>query len=189
MEIPMTPSTPTVSRNSPTREIIEQIIAIHHRALGVHLHKLDALFQQIETLGSDHALCRRATHLFDRLKDQVCRCMVHEKCVVLPQIERWSADGGEYPSSPPPHGLVEIASGLLRWHARLFSQSCRLVRRVRDLEQECAESPLLSALQSALDRFCDDLDQQLFEEDCLLLPRITNWHADSNPAERQLCPR
>jgi iron-sulfur cluster repair protein YtfE (RIC family) len=179
----------SISRQSPTLEIVERVRSVHHRALGEHLHRLEMVFQELEQrCGADEAAGRRAMTAFTTLKDGVCQCMIHEKCVVFPQIECWVAQSCGEALSPPPEMLVNAANGLAQQHARLFTQSCRLVRRVRDLEQAPIKRPLVWKLQSAAASFCDELDQQLFEEDCLLLPRITNWHAPSDQPERQPCP-
>jgi iron-sulfur cluster repair protein YtfE (RIC family) len=170
-------------------EIIQHVVELHHRAIGEHLHRLDGVFHELEQCcGLDDATCRRAMTAFDTLKDGVRQCMTHEKCVVFPQIERWCADSRGVAPGTPSEVLVKAANDLAQWHARLFTQSCRLVRRVRDLEQGPIERPLLMKLQSAAADFCDDFDQQLFEEDCLLLPRITNWQAPREQSERQPCP-
>ena len=204
MRISLTPPIPPVSpatlqpsgatsphpqRSSSTSEIIQHLVTVHHRSLGEHLHELDDLFHGVDPLLlADQSYRRQMNHRFAVLKDELCACMVHEKCVVFPQIVRWEAGGGRPPSSPPPDALLRVASDLAHWHSRLLVQFWELTRRVRDLEQWAAETPLLQELQSVLSVCCDDFDQQLFEADCLLLPRITSWHTQSTQQERQLCP-
>jgi hypothetical protein len=180
---------PPISRKSSTVEILRRVIAVHHRALGEHLHRLEIVFRELEQRwGSDDALCHRALTAFTALKEGACQCMIQEKCEVFPQIERWCDDSSGDATSAPAEALVEAANELTHWHARLFTQSCRLVRRVRDLEQGPLERALVLRPQSAAADFCDDFDQQLFEEDCLLLPRITNWETSHDQPERQPCP-
>jgi len=189
METATAQRAPSISRQSSTVEILRRVLAVHHRAVGGHLHRLDGVFHELEQrCGSDDVLCRRAVTTFAALKEGVCQCMIHEKCEVFPQIERWCADSCGASPEAPSAALVNAANDLAQWHARLFTQSCRLVRRVRDLEQGPLERSLLGELQAAAADFCDDFDQQLFEEDCLLLPRIANWHVAHDPSERQPCP-
>jgi iron-sulfur cluster repair protein YtfE (RIC family) len=187
-DLPPSSNSPHPRRSSSSAEIIQHLAAVHHRSLGEHLHELDVLFQHVEPpLGAAQTHFRKIKHLFAGLKEELCECMVHEKRVVFPQIERWEA-GGRPPSSSPSDALLKAARDLAQWHSRLVVQFWKLTRRVRDLDQWPAEARLLRELQSALSECCDDFDQQLFETDCLLLPRITSWNAQSTQPERQLCP-
>jgi hypothetical protein len=169
---------------------MRHIIGVHHRSVVARLHDVDSLFDQLNVLAEDHQdPCRQTTHFFAGFKVELCQCIVYEKRFVFPQIDRWEARCVVSPFSPPSDALLRAAKDLAHWHARLFTLSRKLVRQVRalGLSEKPTGGSLPDELLSGLAAFCDQFYQQLFEEDCLLLPRITSWRAPNNRAERQLC--
>jgi hypothetical protein len=72
----------------------------------------------------------------------------------------------------------------------LLMQYWKLARRVSDLGPRPAQTPWLLEIQAMLSASCNDFGQQLFEEDCLLLPRITHWRVHCTQQKgRRSCPR
>lgn len=177
-------------RSSSSASIVQHLVEVHHRLAGERLHELEVLFDgvaRLTVLDSDR--CRKAAEMFRQFKEELDECLMHEQYVVFPHIEQFAAASGEQPGTSPSAELLELAGGLATWHANLLVKCWKLVRRVSDFEPAESQRQIVGELQSVLAAFCDDFQQQLFEEDCLLLPRITNWQPQYKQQRGCLCPQ
>jgi iron-sulfur cluster repair protein YtfE (RIC family) len=98
--------------------------------------------------------------------------MLREEQVVFPGIEQWERECREAGVSKPRIGLIEWICAIERWHAGLLQMFYLVLRRTRDASEAPGKRRLWSDFFNELSAVCDDFDQHLFEEDCLLLPRV-----------------
>jgi len=125
--------------------------------------------------GSEDVHWKRASGLFVKLRTELEQCMLHEEKSVFPQIERWERQRYQAGTREPPADLIQSIHALERWHAGLFHGLWLMLRRARDASEAPGRGAMWRDFVTELSAVCDDFDQHLFEEDCLLLPQITGW--------------
>lgn len=161
-------------RGTSCSDTIRHVVHVHHPFLRERLAQLDALLTDIERAsGTDDLDWRRTSRLFAKLQEDLVACLRHEEDSVFPQIEQWEANRAATSGTEPPPELMQAATALEHWHAGLLQTLWLVLRRARDAAEAPGKQELWSGFFAALSAVCDDFDQHLFEEDCLLLPQVT----------------
>jgi iron-sulfur cluster repair protein YtfE (RIC family) len=107
-----------------------------------------------------------------KLQEALLSGMHHEESVVFPQLLHWQANSKEH---SPPSEFLAAANAVERSHAICLQMLWRLLRRTRDEIQIPPSAGPNRLFFDQLSALCDDYEQHLFEEECLLLPAVTSF--------------
>lgn len=158
------------SREWSSARVIQHIRDVHHRRLRDSLARLAELLQKPATRGAAHGPNWEAFgQRFAKLQNELLTGVACEESVVFPQLMHWDAAGGQ---RPPPAELCAAVESVERSHARCLHLVWRLLRLVRDEASIVGSAGSYCELLEVLSALCDDYEQQLLEEECLLLPRL-----------------
>jgi iron-sulfur cluster repair protein YtfE (RIC family) len=161
------------NREWPPNEVVHHIVEVHHDYFRQSLMHLTSLLQASDSLGT--VFNRRWNIILQRmikLEEAFLSGMQYEESVVFPQLLHWQAKSKQH---SPPSELLAAANAVERSHAICLQMLWWLLRRTRD---EMQIPPVAGHHRQFFDQLaalCDDYEQHLFEEECLLLPTITSF--------------
>jgi hypothetical protein len=169
----------------PTSEIASHIASVQHRTLCEKLHHIGTLIHAAlppADARTDGQAALAAT--FDELVQEAKYCFQFEAKTVLPD----SRPAGHADASA--RALLERA---IRTVERSHARSMRRIWKVLDFARTCGASKAGKLLVSELSEFAEAFFRYLYEEECVLLPRIvadlSTPEAEPPPARRTGLPR
>jgi iron-sulfur cluster repair protein YtfE (RIC family) len=165
-------------RDSSALEIIAHVVRVHHHSLRRQVIGIRKLFAEtLSPQGTSRNRWQIVADGFSELHGELARCLRWERFVVFPAIA-----GAQSESDPM---LLDLLRATSKSHARLLQMFWRLVHVVQTTlsldRSNPAGDPLLSSLCALRDDFC----QHLYEEECLLFPRLAAQRASPNDAQRE----
>jgi iron-sulfur cluster repair protein YtfE (RIC family) len=170
------------ARSGSLAELISHIVRVHHRRLRRQLVRMWTFLDQL--LDETHSACPTILpirEVFESVLDKLVDCMLRERSVVFPQIERLeAATAPAVPSFAAP--LLDDAIDDLerRQHTCLLG-----VRKLNELTGQAAPALKRFAeyreFAEELALFSSDLFQYLFEVNCLLLGRAKAMSTEHRP--------
>jgi iron-sulfur cluster repair protein YtfE (RIC family) len=169
----------------PSVKVIHHIMEVHHRFVRESLAGLRPLVEQPSAAAADGKGWAAIGQRFAKLQDEFLSGIGYEERVVFPQLLSWEEAGNQRPPSGELRAAVETVE---RSHARCLHMLWRLLRLIRDETPPRGEGEAHRGVLARLSELCDDYEQQLFEEECLLLPRLKTKppdrsHSDGEPVD------
>lgn len=171
------------NREWPSQEVIRHLVEFHHNFFRESLSGLADLLEQCASLATVRrrpweAIAQR----FRKLHDAFLSGMQLEESVVFPQLLDWqiSASG-----LTPASELLDAAKTVERTHSLCLQMLWRLLRLIRDELEISPDNQEHRPFSEQLAALCDDYEQHLFEEECLLLPKLFSDGSTSNSGRRE----
>jgi iron-sulfur cluster repair protein YtfE (RIC family) len=145
-------------------EIVDHLIHCHHRTLRQRLLWVESL---IDKAAAEHHASDTLSSLarsFAELHDELDCCLLQERCAILPAFAKGQ------PDDEP--GLREAVRAIGKTHAHLLQRFWTLTAGVSELSRATDGRDAADAIAAELSDLVDDYYQHLFEEECLLFPRL-----------------
>ena len=166
------------NREWPPNEVVHHIVEIHHAYFRQSFTHLTSLLQASDLPGTVRnrkweIILQRKIKLEEAFLSGML-CM--RSPWFFPNSCSWQAESKEH---SPPCELLAAANAVERSHAICLQMLWWLLRRTRD---EMQIPPVAAHHRQFFDQLaalCDDYEQHLFEEECLLLPTITSFGTTS----------
>lgn len=158
------------TRNWSTGDIIAHIVAHHHRRLEQSLASLVRLIPQVRQDMPERAKqWDKFLQRFEKLRDEVLRGAAHEKRLIFPELLHWE----QTPSrTSPSTALQDEVQAVESRHARCLQFVWQLLRAAKDESGVAPGCAAAGRVVEELSSFCDEFEQCLFEEECLLFARL-----------------
>jgi len=158
----------------PLADLIEHIIATHHKYVREEIARLQPLFVKVcSAHGQNHPELRDLRNVFTALAQELTTHMMKEEMVLFPYIVRMEeAVVQNEPVLPAPFGTVENPIHMMEYEHDSAGRALRELRALSSGYQAPADACLsYRTLYEALEGFEKDLHQHIHKENNILHPR------------------
>lgn len=163
------------------QEVIYHLVEVHHKFFRESLNDLTSLLEKCVSLATvrQHQW-EVISQRFRKLRDTLQSGIQFEELAVFPELLHRQPYAPEFASVSE---LLDAAKTVERSHALCLQMLWRLLRLTRDELEISTDDLQYRQFAKQLAALCDDYEQHLFEEECLLLPKFFSCRS---PASQRL---